>query len=95
MRVASWSSLFVAFWDNSSLNERGFRCSPGTMQIGLLSGASSVQVPARRADRPVTLPVNNATLHSRQPPIRKTAETQRGGENQHVTDTASLHVKEA
>lgn len=39
------------------------------------------------------LMVNNATLHSGQLPIRKTAETQRGGRNQCVTGTALLNVK--
>lgn len=39
------------------------------------------------------LMANNATLHSRQLPIRKTAETQRGGRNQRVTGTALLSVK--
>lgn len=38
------------------------------------------------------LMVNNATLHSG--PIRKTAETQRGGRNQCVTGTALLNVKQ-
>lgn len=39
------------------------------------------------------LMVNNATLHTGQLPIRKTAETQRGGSNQCVTGTALFNAK--
>lgn len=39
------------------------------------------------------LMVNDATLHSGQLPIRKTAETQRDGRNQCVTGTALLNIK--
>lgn len=51
-----WESLVVCqccWCFRVTLNERGFRCSLHTMQMGLLSGTSSVQVPASQADRPV------------------------------------------
>lgn len=62
-------------------------------QMGLLSGVSRLSVLAGQADRLATLLLHNATLLCGQLPIRKTAETQRGGQNQRVTRAVLLHVK--
>lgn len=69
----------------------------------MFSAQDANGVAVRRLQRPGLQPAgltgwsprmaNNATLHSGQLPIRKTAETQRGGRNQRVTGPALLSVK--
>lgn len=85
--VSISSCQFFWYFGVTSLNERGCGCSLYRMQMGMLSvsphpGSSQT---GWQASPPM---VNNATLHSGQLPIRKTAEAQRGGRNRHVTGLA-------
>lgn len=94
LRVSGWLSGFLVFSDNSSLNERGAGmlwapCKWGCCQA---SPAARLQPDGLTGQSPLL--VNNATLHSGQLPIRKTAEAQRGGRTQHVTDTALPAVRD-
>lgn len=98
LKEVMWGSLVgcQGFWcfQMTPLNERGSgalgtRCKWGCCQA---SPAARFQPDGLTGQSPLL--VSNATLHSGQLPIRKTAEAQRAGRNEHVTHTALPGVKE-
>lgn len=76
------------------LNERGSGALGTRCKWGCCQESPAARFQPDRLTGQSPLLVSNATLHSGQLPIRKTAEAQRAGRNEHVTHTALPGVKE-